>query len=149
MEVGPRAFELDRGSNGRDATFNAYDVSRVLHPFFPLERKHDVDIELRARGWRFREEQQRAGGAYVAKNACLDKAVFIVFGGFNSYLPIHLKPLRSSAFNQRASKVLQTDCMIDDLLHCCFTASFDKLKLKIDVVVLDERINCSGSKWLG
>jgi hypothetical protein len=31
--------------------------------------------------------------------------------------------------------------LIDDLLHCCFTASFDKLKLKINEFVLDERIN--------
>ena len=75
--------------------------------------------------------------------ASLNQRASAAAGYFNSNLPIYLKPLRSSAFDQRASSVLQTDCLIDHLLHCCFTASFDKLKLKIDVFVLDERINYS------
>jgi hypothetical protein len=35
-EIRAGAFEFDRGADGRDATFNAYDVSRVLHPLFSL-----------------------------------------------------------------------------------------------------------------
>jgi hypothetical protein len=75
------------------------------------------------------------------QHPAINKAFSTVAAAFNSDLPIHLKPLSASPFNQRASRTLQTDCAVDSLLQCVFTPSFDKVKLKIPIVVLDERIN--------
>ena len=139
-EIRTRAIELDAGSNRSIVRFNANYASRIFHPFFPLEWEPDVYVKSRSSRDGACKRQQRTTGTYITQRAGLNQRASAV-GYFNSNLPIYLKPLRSSAFDQRASSVLQTDCLIDHLLHCCFTASFDKLKLKIDVFVLDERIN--------
>ena len=106
-EIRPRAFKFDCGANSRDSTFNSHNLSRVFHPFFSLQREHNVDIQLRALRWGFWKEEQRACGAYIAKHAGLDEAASAIYGAFNAYLPIHLKTLRSSAFDQRASNILR------------------------------------------
>ena len=115
-EVRTRAVESD-GSRG--VSLDAHDASRVPHPL--LHRELDVNIESGSFRQRYLEGQQRATGAYVAQRAGFDEAGSTVAGAFDSDLPIYLKPLSSSAFDQRASSVLQTDCLIDDLVpHCCF-----------------------------
>ena len=140
-KIRTHAIELNRGGNSSIAGFNPHYASRIFHPLFSLKRKLDVYVELGSCCQRLCQRQQCAIGTYITQCSSLNKGASTAAGYFNSNLPIYLKPLRSSAFDQRASSVLQTDCVIEDLLHCCFTASFDKLKLKIDVFVLDERIN--------